>query len=286
MVGLTALAAACGAGIGFGLVAIVAGMRGVAIPAGLHYRARESLRRMLPRLAGGVGAGIAVGALTGWPIGALLAAAGAWTLPKLLGGSVSRARSVARIEAVAAWTEMLRDTLAGAAGLEQAIQATAPVAPAPIRPEVVALAARLSSDRLVPALEAFASDLADPTADLVVAALLLAAEHEARQLGPLLGSLAQAAREQVNMRLRVEAGRARTRTSVRVVVGATLFMAGALVLLNRTYLAPYDSAAGELVLALVGACFAAAFAWLTRLAQPAERDRVLDPERTVRGVGV
>jgi Flp pilus assembly protein TadB len=286
VVGLTALAAACGAGIGFGLVAIVVGMRGVTIPASLHYRARESARRMLPRLTGAVGAGIAVGALTGWPIGALFAAAGAWTLPKLLGGAMSRARSVARIEAVAAWTEMLRDTLAGAAGLEQAIQATAPVAPAPIRPEVIALAARLSSDRLVPALQAFASDLADPTADLVVAALLLAAEHEARQLGPLLGSLAQAAREQVNMRLRVEAGRARTRTSVRVVVGATLFMAGALVLLNRTYLAPYDSAAGELVLALVGACFAAAFVWLTRLAQPAERDRVLDPGRTARGVGV
>ncbi len=286
MVGLTALAAACGAGIGFGLVAIIAGMRGATLPARFHGYVRESVQRLLPRLAGAVGAGIAVGALTGWPIGALLAAGGAWTLPQLLGGSRSRARSVARIEAVAAWTEMLRDTLAGAAGLEQAILATAPVAPAPIRPEVAALAARLSSDRLVPALQAFASDLSDPTADLVVAALLLAAQHEARQLGPLLGSLAQAAREQVNMRLRVEAGRARTRTSVRVVVGATVFMAAALVLLNRSYLAPYDSAAGELVLALVGACFVAAFAWLTRLAQPAERDRVLDPERTAREVGV
>ncbi len=191
---------------------------------------------------------------------------------------------MARVEAIAVWTEMLRDTLAGAAGLEQAILATAPVAPSPIRPEVGALAARLSSDRLVPALRAFAADLADPTADLVVAALLMAAEHEARQLGPLLGSLAQAARDQVNMRLRVEAGRARTRTSVRVVVGATLFMAAALVVLNRSYLTPYGSAAGQFVLAVVGGCFAAAFAWLTRLARPAERDRVLNPQRTVSGV--
>jgi len=279
---LTAFAAICGAGIGFGLVAIAAWLRGVPVP--LRGRTRISRQRVLTRLAGAAAAAIVVGALTGWPIGALLAAAAAWVLPDLLRGGPSRARSVARVEAIAVWTEMMRDTLAGAAGLEQAILATAPVAPAPIRPEVGALAARLSSDRLVPALRAFAADLADPTADLVVAALLLAAEHEARQLGPLLGSLAQAARDQVNMRLRVEAGRARTRTSVRVVVGATLFMAAALVVLNRSYLAPYGSAAGQFVLAVVGGCFAAAFAWLTRLARPAERDRVLNPQRTVSGV--
>ena len=63
-------------------------------------------------------------------------------------------------------------------------------------------------------------------------------------------------------------------------MGATLFMAAALVVLNRSYLAPYGSAAGQLALALVGGCFAGAFAWLARLARPAERDRVLDPERT------
>jgi len=282
---MTAFAAICGAGVGFGVLAIAAGARGTPFPRPLRGRTRASAQRLLGRLAGAVAAAIVVLALTGWPVGALLAAAGAWVLPQLLGGGSSRTRPVARVEAVAVWTEMLKDTLAGAAGLEQAILATAPVAPAPIRPEVAALAARLSSDRLVPALRAFAADLADPTADLVVAALLLAAEHEARQLGPLLGSLAQAARDQVNMRLRVEAGRARTRTSVRVVVGATLFMAAALVLLNRSFLAPYGSAAGQFVLAVVGGCFAAAFAWLSRLARPAERDRVLDPGLTVEAVG-
>ena len=38
---------------------------------------------------------------------------------------------------------MLRDTMAGAAGLEQAIAATAAVAPLPIRAEVATLAVRL-----------------------------------------------------------------------------------------------------------------------------------------------
>jgi tight adherence protein B len=281
---MTALAVACGTGIGLGLVAIVAGLRGAPFPTFRRAHWRISSQKLTARLAGALAAAVLVGALTGWPIGAVLAAGAAWTLPGLLGGGPSRTHSVARVEAIAVWTEMLRDTLAGAAGLEQAILATAPVAPAPIRPEVTALAARLSSDRLAPSLRAFAADLADPTADLVVVALLLAAEHEARQLGPLLGSLAQAARDQVNMRLRVEAGRARTRTSVRVVVGATLFMAAALVVLNRSYLAPYGSAGGQLALALVGWCFAGAFAWLTRLARPAERDRVLDPDRAAQKV--
>src|SRR5438094_111914 len=79
--------------------------------------------------------------------------------------------------------------------------------------------------RLVPALRAFADDLADPTADLVVAALVVAAGTHAGRLGDLLGALARAARDEATMQLRVEAGRARTRTAVRVVVGSTTAMA-------------------------------------------------------------
>src|ERR1700684_2483529 len=102
---------------------------------------------------------------------------------------------------------MLRDTLSAAAGLEQAIVATANVAPCPIRIEVRALASALEPERLVPALRTVASDLADPTGDLVVAALVLAAGHEAWKLSDLLGSLAGAARDQAAMQLRIGAGR-------------------------------------------------------------------------------
>ena len=119
-----------------------------------------------------------------WP------AAGGYALPTLLAGRGERTRQVARTEAIAGWAEMLRDTLSAAAGLEQAILATAPVAPAPIRTEVLALAERLGSERLIPALRQFATELADPTGDLVVAALVLASGNEARRLAELLSSLA------------------------------------------------------------------------------------------------
>ena len=130
-------------------------------------------------------------------------------------------------------------------------------------------------DKLPDALAGLADDLSDPTADLVVSALVLASQHQARQLAELLGELAIEAREQVSMRLRVEAGRARTRTSVRVIVATTLIFAAGLVVLNRGYLAPYDGAFGQIMLLAVGALFAVAFAWLARIARMSEPERFL-----------
>ena len=140
------------------------------------------------RISGAVFAAVLVGAATGWPVGALLAGVAAFAIPALLREDRAHAALVARVEAIAGWAEMLRDTIAAAAGLEQAIAATAPLAPPPIRDEVVMLAARLERERLSTALRAFADDVADPTCDLVVAALVLASEHQAHRLGELLGS--------------------------------------------------------------------------------------------------
>jgi tight adherence protein B len=272
---VTALATLCGAGVGLGLVVIWAGLRGVEIPRPTRASARPKVERANLRIGLAVGAGVVVGATTGWPVGAVLAALAGWGAPGLLAGAKGANAAVGRIEAIAGWAEMLRDTMAGAAGLEQAIVASAPLAPLPIRAEVVTLAVRLEGERLAPALRAFADDVADPTCDLVVAALVLAAEHQAQRLGELLGSLAQAARDQATMRLRVEAGRARTRTSVKVIVGATGGLVLGLAILNRGYLAPYDTAVGQLVLLLVGAVFAAAFVWLAKMTHPSTTERFL-----------
>jgi tight adherence protein B len=259
---VTALGVLLGAGAGLGVALIALGLRGVEARRQTKKATRVRIERHSLRLA------IAVGA-------AVLAAAACWGIPALFTESKAQTTTIARVEAVAGWAEMLRDTMAGAAGLEQAIAATATVAPLPIRRDVATLAARLERQRLGPALRAFADDVADPTCDLVVAALVLAAEHQAQRLGELLGSLAAAARDQATMRLRVEAGRARTRTSVKVIVGATGALVAGLALFNRGYLAPYDTATGQLVLVLVGAVFAAAFVWLARMTRPVTVERFL-----------
>jgi tight adherence protein B len=277
---MTALAALCGVAVGLGLLLAFVGWRGVELPQMSMRSARARTERVTLRLGLAAGAGVLVGVATGWPVGALLAAAAGWGLPGLLTGTKYRNAAVGRIEAVAGWAEMLRDTMAGAAGLEQAIVATAPVAPLPLRTEVATLAVRLQSERLAPSLRAFADEVADPTCDLVVAALVLAAEHQAQRLGELLGSLAQAARDQATMRLRVEASRARTRTSVKVIVGATGGLALALAVLNRGYLGPYDSGLGQMMLLIVGGLFATSFVWLSKMTTPTAPERFLHVART------
>jgi tight adherence protein B len=279
------LAAVFGAVVGLGLTLIVSGLTPTTDgpsgsgPAGLGWRARlETWRdRQVPvRLAAAIAAGLAAGVFTRWLVAAALAGLGVWALPRLLATDPDAKAKVGKIEAIAAWTEMLRDTLSAAAGLEQAITATAPIAPEAIREQVTGLAARTArGQRLGPALRDFADDLADPTADLVVAALILAAEHQARDLSGLLAGLATTAREQVGMRLRVAAGRARTVTSVRTIVAVTLAMAVGLVLLDRAWLDSYDTPTGQLVLLLVGGVFAGALAWLARLGRLTEPARVL-----------
>lgn len=275
----TALAALLGAGTGIGLLTVITGWRGVDAPrTRLRHRPRglRGDQQTILRTLVAAGVGVATGVLTGWVVGAMLAGVGCWALPRVLGRDREHDRRIARIEAIATWTEMLRDTLSAAAGLEQAILATAPLAPHAIRGEITDLATGLNNgDRLVPSLRTLADRLADPTGDLVIAALVLAAGQHARQLGDLLGSLAQASREQASMRMRVAAGRARTRTSVRMIVGTTLGFAVAMVALNRSYLSAYDTATGQLVLLVIGALFALGFAWLARIATDTDEHRVL-----------
>ncbi|MEV0318133.1 type II secretion system F family protein [Streptomyces sp. NPDC050658] len=222
-------------------------------------------------------AGLAGGAFTGWIVGGVLAALVVWSLPALLGMGAADERRLARLEGIASWSEMLRDTLAAAAGLEQAVVATARAAPKSVRPHVLELSTRIErGERLTPSLRRLADDLDDPTADLVLAALVLASQHQARNLALLLGELASTARAQVAMRQRVDAARARTRTTMRVVVTTTVSFAGGLVLLNPAFLRPYNTWAGQLVLLGIGALFGTAFHWLRGLA------RIEGPERFLR----
>ncbi|MGW7514141.1 type II secretion system F family protein [Streptomyces sp. NPDC054796] len=279
MNGYAAVLGLCGLGVGTGLAVLVRAWRGrfTAVPGPMRRLIRRTAHRppyARRRLAASVTAGVLMGVVTGWVTGALLAAMATWSLPRVLEAATADQQETARIEGIAGWTETLRDTLAAAAGLEQAIMATAHTAPKAVRPYTLGLAARMAGgERLSAGLRRLQADLADPTADLVIAALTLAAQYEARHLGPLLGELAATARAQVQMRQRVEAGRARMRTTVRVVVATTLTFAGGLMVLNPDFLSPYDSAVGQLMLLGIGAIFTAAFTWIRRIA------RIESPQR-------
>lgn len=253
-------------------IAIV-GFRGVAIP---EPPARTiSIDGLWWRLALII-AGFAAGyAATGWPAAGVLLGACAGVVPTLVGVRAERDRLTRRSDAVASWTEMLRDTIASHAGLQEAIAVSARVAPAPIRAEVQALAIRAERDSLSAALQRFAADLEDPVADLVVASLVIAAERQAQRLADLLGQISDAAREQAAMRLRVETGRARTYASSRALVAITFGLAVVLLLFAPSFMEPYDSFTGQTVLIGIGALFAGALWTLVLLGRPASSPRLL-----------
>jgi Flp pilus assembly protein TadB len=225
------------------------------------------------RLGLGFAAGLAIAALTRWPVATAMAGVGGFLAPSLIGAKAARLRAQARTEGIGAWTEQLRDVMAAGGALEQSIAATAEVAPIAIRAEVVRLAARLERQRLPVALRAFSAELADPVGDLVTAALLLSAERTPKKLGELLSSLAKTARELVTMRLRVETGRARTRSSVRIILGVTMGFSTLLVLLNPTYVSAYNSVTGQIVLVFVAVLYIGAYRWvaMTGREEPTER---------------
>lgn len=274
--------AVCGAGIGLGLTLLVLGLRGTEQMPPPRRPTREVLATepLLLQAILAFGAALMTWLLTGWVVGAALAAMLAVALPRTWRHTRTQGELVERTEAIAAWTEMLRDTLAAAAGLEQAILTTAPNAPDPVRAEITHLARRLDrGERLVAALRRLATDLANPAADLVVAALVTAAQREARDLVPLLSALACSTRSEAEMRMHIAASRTRLRTAVRVVVGSLGLFAGGLILFNPGYLEPYRSVAGQLVLLLVAAILVGGYALMQRMA------RLRTPERFLTRVG-
>jgi len=257
------LGAALGAMVGVGVLLIIQGIRGrPVLPRGTDG-IPDAFRSpaVWGWVAAGVVAGLLVYAVTGWLVAAVAAGVLVTVAPRFVGGRSERQVFIARTEAVAAWTEMIRDTMAGAAGLEQALIASAAVAPAAIGDEVDRFTARLDRMPLTDALARLGDDLAHPSADLVVVSLANAARMEARELGPLLTRLAESIRGDVKMRLRVEVGRARIRTSARIVVITTIVTTLIVYLFSRNLLEAYDTAAGQAGLLVVFAVFALG-AWM------------------------
>lgn len=270
------LGAVSGAVIAAGLVGVSAGLRPV-VRAGGRPR-RRAVRLPWARLGAAALVAVVAGLVTAWPVGAAAAGLATFALPALF--ARRGATEQARLEGLATWVEQLRDTISAAAGINQAIAVTAPLAPEALRPAVVALAATLGEGvAMGTALRGFAAEVADPVGDAVALALLMAAERQGARLAALLSELAATARAEVAMRLRVDAARASSWTAVRGSAGVTLGTAALLVVMSRPYLAPYATFAGQVVLAGVTAILGAGLWLMVRLARPPKLPRLLGAKR-------
>lgn len=282
-----AMTAALGAVIGMGVFLLVLAIVGTQprdpSKPPLFRRRRVNPRRTTMRATAGVVAGLAVLVLTHWIVLAVAVGllAGFWN--SVFGGTREERNGILRLDALASWTESLRDTIAGAVGLEQAIPATAATSSPLIRPSLNLLVDRLRIREPLPTgLQRFADDFDDPSADLVVAALILNSQLRGPGLRDVLTALASASREELDMRRRIEAARRSTRRSVQIVVAVTLGVAGLLIVLNRDYVAPYGSFVGQIFLAISIALFAGGVFWLRRLARIAMPERFLTTRAVAR----
>lgn len=229
--------------------------------------------------------GLLVWVLTTGPIAGLIVGVTILGLPVLLSTSRVAARGISRIEAVEEWTRRLSDILVVGVGLEQAISTSLRSVPEAIRIEVTALAARLGARWPTEnALRAFAEDLGDATGDLVVASLILGHRRRGPGLARALTAVADSVAEEVAMRRRVEAERAKPRTTARAVTLITLGVV-ALGALNRTYLAPYGTPLGQLVLLGVTGMFVGSLAWMRALTLSAPQPRLLARTSSAEGDG-
>lgn len=278
-----------GVAVAGGIALLVAAVRGAPVkpPSGrpISVRASEAIRFVSRRGSLSVVVGGCVLVATRWPVAAISAGVLVFSWDRLFGGAAAERAAMQRVEALASWTESLRDTIAGAVGLEQAIpastRAAAPALQAPLRQLIDRLRGRTA---LPDALQQFADDLDDPSADLVIAALILNSRLRGPGLREVLTALAKSSREEVDMRQRVAAQRSSTRRSVQIVVVVSLAFVLGITVFNHSFVEPYDSALGQAVLLIVIGLFAAGFFWLRKLSKVETPNRFLVRHQVVEPV--
>ena len=269
----------CGAAFGLGLFGILLTLkRSANITNKKYFSLFEFKTKFLNSLNyfGGPVVAIVAYLLTKWLLVSVVIGLVVSAVPALKSKQRLRRDERGLADAIATWTEQLRDTLAGAHGLEQAIVATSLHAPLAISSAVSRLSAQIQYGKLSDGLRRFADDVDHPISDFVSAALITATEYQARDLAQLLGHLAQCARDEGRMRTRIWVGRARTRSSVRIISFVVIGFVCALVVFNREYLSVYSSFEGQVILSGIFILFGCSLIMLDQFS------RIAAPQRFIR----
>ncbi len=212
--------------------------------------------------------------LTDWPVAALFGFIGGFGWISIRQESKRKARELAQITALATWVEGLKDTMAASAGITEALTISARIAPGEIETEVNDLVARMRTQTTSSALQQFAAEVANPAADMIVAALTLALTKQAGSLQGVLGAISQNARDIATMLQQVEAGRTEVRTQSKLAVGVIGSVMTGMILLRREALSPFDSFGGQIVLFVILALFSFSGYLMYRLGKSTPPQRV------------
>jgi tight adherence protein B len=212
--------------------------------------------------------------VTGWPISPIVGVAITLILIKVF-KSTDYKKDIERLDAIASFIEMLRDTMAGSAGITQALLASCKIAPASIEPELRKFAERVTKQmNLSDAIVLLAHDLNNQMGDLLCSALLVAAKGQAYSLSELLNTLADSTRQKIVMLREINSSRASVVTNLRTVIIVSVgFFVGSS-LLAKSYLSVYQNAVGQIVLVIVGALYLTGLLMFSKMMESKTEPRI------------
>lgn len=273
------VAALAGVGVGVGFVLAVASWRGVRPwadrqrPVGVRVLSR-------PRAVGAVAVAAITFVATQLVVVALAVAAVVLLWPKLFGGAAHEQAVIARLEALAVWAEALRDTMATGSGLVEALRATSRRPPQELAFALTELATNLDNREPVEwSLRRLADAVDDPVGDQVIAALIMNARVQGRQLRAVLASLAESTRKTVQSRREVAADRRTVRRGVHIIMVVIGVMVLGMALFAPDYAQAYRTVMGQMVMGVALGLFAAGFLVIRQLAVMCAPARFLREEK-------
>lgn len=235
--------------------------------------AQRRTRQVTALLAGLVTA--AVWLFTGIPIAGIIAGLAVVGVPWLFTAGRAEQRAIANLEALEVWTRRLTDLVRTGLGLTQAIIVSTRDAPAAIEPDLREFEAQLRAGvPILLALDRFAQALGDATSDEVIVALRLHATDRGQRLSDILDKISDNIAREVTMRREVWASRADPRLTTKFMTGLAVVT---LVFLfsNTTYMRPYGTLLGQVVLAACTVVFVGLLVWIRHLSQPRRVPRLL-----------
>ena len=224
----------------------------------------------------GVVLGLVVAVVTRSLVVGVIAGATVMLWPMIAGGGKAERAALSKLEALAQWTEGLRDLAQKGAGLESVIPKTVETASDVLVGPLRLMSRRLSVKVPLPeALSLFADEVDDSSADMVVAALALAARQRRGKLSDVLTALSHSLRDELEQRTKVM----RERNVIRREAGQVAVLTGALVLSANLFAPPTLPSSGsgaELVLPVIlAAAYVWVFARVRKLAEPEPEPRFL-----------
>ncbi len=265
MSGLALAALALGGAVaGLGAWLFLAAARGAALPTRLPGRHPALPARRIALL---LAVAVLAGAATRAPaLSLVIAAVGYVALGTGRGPSVP---AISRLgEAVATWTEAVRDGLAAGRHLRAALVASCERPPDELAEALGRLAVRLETMPVPDALRALRAEVAHPALGPVATALDVAYQRGAGDLTRLMASQVETTRADVARLRDQHALRAKHRRSMTLLLGLFAASITVVLLVWPAFFAAYRSLTGQLVLAALGTAVVGAVHSLIRMSQP------------------